>query len=265
MTFPRVIFLDLDGTLLRSDKTLSVKTTDALMEMRKRNALIAFSSARAEEAMTEYIGAIKPDIVISNGGALAKVGDKVICSHKLSASDVRHIIARCFSVSGGKCEITIQTENAHYWNYKEKPDGAYSGSVYNDFSDFSEPAYKVTAEVENESDASAIAGEISSCSVSGFRGEIWRRFAAACATKENAVKEVCKALGIPRDEAMAFGDDENDIGTLKFCGMGVAMQNALPEVKAAAGYVTGYTNDDDGIAEFLRKYFLNDGDYETIS
>lgn len=256
MTFPRVIFLDLDGTLLRSDKTVSAKTAAALSEMRKRGALTAFSSARSEEAMTEYIAVVKPDIVISNGGALAKLGDRVICSHMLPAEDVRHIIERCFSVSDGKCEITIQTENAHYWNYKEKPDGAYSGSVYNDFSDFAEPAYKVTAEVENESDALAIAGEISGCSVSGFRGEIWRRFAAAGADKLNAVKEVCAALGIPCDEAMAFGDDENDIGTLKACGMGVAMNNALPEVKAAAGYVTEYTNDVDGIAEFLRRYYL---------
>ncbi len=260
MIFPSVIFLDLDGTLLRSDKTISQKTINALLDMRKRGALIAFSSARSQEAMTEYIAAIKPDIVISNGGALAlaaKAGDKAICSYMLSADDVRHIIKRCFSVSGGKCEITIQTENAHYWNYKEKPDGAYSGSVFNDFSDFAEPAYKVTAEVENESDALAIAKEITGCSVSGFRGEIWRRFAVEKATKLNAVKMACKALGIAQNEAMAFGDDENDLETLKFCGVGVAMKNALPDVKAAADYITEYSNDEDGIAEFLRKYFLS--------
>ncbi len=265
MTFPRVIFLDLDGTLLRSDKTVSEKTVDALFEMRKRGAFTAFSSARSEEAMSEYIALVKPDIVISNGGALARLEDRVICSHMLSGEDVRHIIKRCFSVSCGRCEITVQTKGTHYWNYKEKPDGAYSGSVYNDFSDFAEPAYKVTAEVENESDAIAIAGEINGCSVSGFRGEIWRRFAAAGADKLNAVKEVCAALGISCDEAMAFGDDENDIGTLSYCGMGIAMKNALLKVKAAARYVTEYTNDEDGIAEFLRRYFLNDGNYETIS
>ena len=54
---------------------------------------------------------------------------------------------------------------------------------------------------------------------------------------------------------IAFGDDFADIGMLKLCGTGIAMGNAIPEVKAAADAVIG-TNDADGIAAYLREYLL---------
>ena len=49
---------------------------------------------------------------------------------------------------------------------------------------------------------------------------------------------------------IAFGDDHNDVGMLKLCGTGVAMGNAIDEVKKAADFVT-LTNDEDGVAAFL--------------
>ena len=52
----------------------------------------------------------------------------------------------------------------------------------------------------------------------------------------------------------AFGDDLADIGSLKMCGTGVAMGNALPEVKEAADITIG-SNDEDGIAEYLEKLY----------
>ena len=54
---------------------------------------------------------------------------------------------------------------------------------------------------------------------------------------------------------MAFGDDLADMGMLKMCGIGVAMENAVDEVKAMADIVIG-TNDEDGIAAFLQERFL---------
>ena len=53
-------------------------------------------------------------------------------------------------------------------------------------------------------------------------------------------------------EIAAFGDDTPDIGMLRLCGLGVAMGNAVPAVKAAADLVIG-TNDEDGIAEWLEE------------
>ena len=54
---------------------------------------------------------------------------------------------------------------------------------------------------------------------------------------------------------MAFGDGENDIEMLQAAGIGIAMENAMEEVKAAADDITA-GNNNDGIAAALRKYFM---------
>ena len=63
---------------------------------------------------------------------------------------------------------------------------------------------------------------------------------------------MCDSCGILPDDIIAFGDDYADIGMLKLAGRGVAMGNAVEEVKAIADVVIG-TNDEDGIAAFLEK------------
>lgn len=249
----KLIVLDLDGTLLNSKKEISAGNLAALKRAREGGALIAFSTARSAGAMREYIAAVQPDILISNGGALVERGGEVLFSRQLSAESVRHIINRCFRLSDSKCEITIETDRGYFWNYKpdcdfsryETPDNVQ----HSDFTDFNYPAYKVTAEVEREEDARKIAAEIPGCGTLSFRGEIWRRFAHIEATKRNALEHICGELQIQPKEILAFGDDRNDLEMLEYC-TGVAMGNALDEVKAAAEFVTD-TNDNDGVAKFL--------------
>jgi hydroxymethylpyrimidine pyrophosphatase-like HAD family hydrolase len=75
------------------------------------------------------------------------------------------------------------------------------------------------------------------------------------ATKFNAVRQLSSLWGIPLSDTVAFGDDFNDIGMIRQCGVGVAMGNAIPEVLAAADAVTD-TNDDDGVARYIDRYIL---------
>lgn len=63
-------------------------------------------------------------------------------------------------------------------------------------------------------------------------------------------------LGIPGEEIMAFGDGTNDRKMLEKVGTGVAMANGVPEVKAAADYITA-SNDEEGVARFIEKYVLD--------
>ena len=62
-----------------------------------------------------------------------------------------------------------------------------------------------------------------------------------------------RELGVPMAEAAAFGDDLADVGMLQACGFGIAVANALPEVKAAADFVTA-SNDEDGVAKWLAEH-----------
>ena len=73
------------------------------------------------------------------------------------------------------------------------------------------------------------------------------------ADKANAAKILAARLGIPREQVLAIGDQRNDIELIAWAGIGVAMGNAVPELKALADWVT-VTNDEDGLAHALAHF-----------
>lgn len=73
--------------------------------------------------------------------------------------------------------------------------------------------------------------------------------------KEKGIRALCEAMGISIDETIAFGDGANDREMLEMAGIGVAMGNALDEVKQSADYITD-TVDNDGLAKALRHFHL---------
>ncbi|MDR0948463.1 MAG: HAD family hydrolase, partial [Lachnospiraceae bacterium] len=75
------------------------------------------------------------------------------------------------------------------------------------------------------------------------------------ATKWNAIRLLAEKWSIDLSKIAAFGDDYNDIEMLQNCGVGVAVTNALDEVKAVANYICG-SNDEDGVARWLEENVL---------
>ena len=73
--------------------------------------------------------------------------------------------------------------------------------------------------------------------------------------REKALLAALNALGISPDDAAAFGDDRNDIGMLRLCGCGVAMGNAIEEVRSAARYIAKDC-DADGVGIWLEEHVL---------
>lgn len=74
--------------------------------------------------------------------------------------------------------------------------------------------------------------------------------------KGAAVTELCARLGVPVENAVAAGDENNDVSMIRAAGIGVAMANAVPAARAAADYVTQRDNNHDGIEEIIRKFLL---------
>ena len=75
--------------------------------------------------------------------------------------------------------------------------------------------------------------------------------------KGDGVKKLASILGIDISDIICVGDERNDISMVTVAGVGVAMANARPELKAVADYVTENDNNHDGIAEVIRKFVLN--------
>jgi hydroxymethylpyrimidine pyrophosphatase-like HAD family hydrolase len=75
------------------------------------------------------------------------------------------------------------------------------------------------------------------------------------ASKGNAVMDLAARLGIAREEVMCIGDNGNDLSMIEAAGCGVAMGNAIPEIKAAADIITS-TNNENGVAEAINNVLL---------
>lgn len=73
-------------------------------------------------------------------------------------------------------------------------------------------------------------------------------------SKVNAVRFISEKLGLKPAEIVTMGDNYNDVEMIQFAGMGVAMGNAPDDIKAKAGYVTD-TNNNDGVRKALEKFF----------
>lgn len=77
----------------------------------------------------------------------------------------------------------------------------------------------------------------------------------ADANKGNSLMILAEKLGLVPEEVMGFGDNDNDLEMIQKAGLGVAMGNAIPEVKEAADYITD-TNDREGVAKAIEKFVL---------
>lgn len=93
-----------------------------------------------------------------------------------------------------------------------------------------------------------------------FKYESWMNFVecavtSAQATKQRALARLCADFQILPERVLAIGDSRNDIPMLRWAGTGVAMGNALPEVREAVRHVTA-TNEDDGVALAIERFAL---------
>lgn len=254
----KILLFDLDGTLLRNNKTLSKHTLEILSKCRECGYLIGISTSRGEQNCLGILREMKPDILISSGGALVRVNEKVICSSSFSVIETKGFIESARKICGMDCEITVDTLDAHYWNYKTNPkeqDKSWGDSIYTDFTDFRCEALKICVEISQPNLAQNLCEHFSELDSQHFSDSDWYKFTKSGITKEKAISAVCKACHADVSEIVAFGDDYADIGMLKICGKGVAMGNAVQEVKDIADDIT-LSNEEDGVDSYLEKWII---------
>ena len=254
----KLLLFDLDGTLLQTDKTISKQTMIELENCRKQGIMIGVSTSRSETNSMEFLAELNPEVVISSAGALVKFNDTYIYKAEFSVEETRDLIKIAREICGAECEITIDTVDGHYWNYKIDPkqqDKSWGDSIYTDFTEFEMPSLKMCVEIFEENAAKILQAKLPECDCVRFSDGYWYKYTKKTATKENSILCMCEVCGITTDDIIAFGDDYADIGMLKLCGIGVAMGNAIDEVKAITDCVIG-DNDHDGIADYLKNNVL---------
>lgn len=252
----RMIVLDLDGTLLRTDKTVSQRTLEALQRCQRQNILVVIATARFWIGAEKYIDLLHPDYEITTDGTMIHHAGQMVYGHGFDLETTNALIQR-IRAKNVDAEITAAVGRKVYWNslHIAESDRLYKAE-YNDYAcPLSESAYKIVADLPERADAELIA-KACGCRLIGYRDESIYSFIPAEAGKVQAIASLAGKLDIAREEIAAFGDDENDVGMLEFCGKGIAVANALPAVKAVADEICG-SNDEDGVAGWLEENVLH--------
>ena len=186
---------------------------------------------------------------------MVNCGGKRICTCGFSVEETRTIIKAIFEVFGSEAILSVDNENGLYSNSKEELGDNFW--TFNDFSDFREMAMKICVQTLDKEKVSKIAASIGEGRVDflPFSDIPWYKLSLKEATKEKAVSALSEKINIPLSKIAAFGDDFNDIGMLKLCGKGIAMENAIEQVKQVADEVC-QSNENDGVARWIEKNIL---------
>lgn len=247
---PKLIVTDLDGTVLKNDKTLSSETIHAFTACHNAGIPIAIATARYIKGAQPFAKALHADYQLLTDGTLVYEGTKLIYSDAMELSTTNAILQElirydCLS------HIAIPTTKGLF-RYPEVP----IGDNYSFFFPINEPfpyeANKMVVELPKPQIAEAIA-QTCHCAQFRYHNENRYTFYSKTAGKLGAIRFLADKLSISLDDVLVFGDDINDIDMIAHCGHGVAMGNALERVKNAADEITD-SNEQNGVAKVLTRY-----------
>lgn len=252
----RIIVTDLDGTLLRSDRSISDYTAGMFSRCREKGIKIVFATARPLRTIKPYLERVRCDALIYHNGAHIIADGKHIGEPRTIPIDAaRRILSSLQHIYPGE-RLSVEIDDVLYANFDASLIWKYTSSVVTDFSDLPDiGADKILVEVkpgiEYETIGSLLTPDVCCRLSEGLIYLIMNKNA----TKLNAVRDLSRYWDINLNQAAAFGDDIIDIEMIKECGTGVAVGNSAEKVLECADYVAD-TNNNDGVAKYIEKYIL---------
>lgn len=264
----KIFFTDLDGTLLTTDKKVSPKTYDTLRRWTSAGHKLVLCSGRALDSVShtkEVLGLNFPGMYLvgCNGGEIYDCSTaKLLLRRALSFEDLDRIMALA-KEQGIYCQTYTDTHILAPVGGEEI--AYYRGRIHT--------PYIITQDFRKEltkEPCKCLAIELKDLDkLEQFRLSALERFGDHLnilysnpnylelfpgeSGKGTAVKWLCEYLQLPMENALAAGDEANDISMIEIAGIGIAMANAKPEVKKAADVVTSLDNDHDGLVSILEK------------
>lgn len=267
----KVIALDMDGTLLNDKKVISEETKKALKMAEDKGVRIVLSTGRPVEGVINYIKELELDksenyVCCNNGSVIYNtVTMEPIVEIGLKGSDAKRVnqIAKqlnllMYAYKDGNC---IACEESPFTDLIS---GMFKLNIKivdfdNDISDEEAIVSLMLVQVKEELDK--VIDKIPSQFFEDYN--IIRSVPELLeimnenACKSNGLKQLGDKLGIDISEFIACGDGLNDLDMIEGVGLGVAMGNAVEEIKEVADYIT-LSNEEDGIKHVIEKFILSD-------
>ena len=259
----RLVAVDLDGTLLNSAKQITATTAAILRSAREAGVRIVLATARPPRSVMPFYSLLDltAPMINYNGALVFEPGSERILLHRPIPAKTARGIADLARRTDPK--VLISAEILDRW-YTDRLDPAYStetGKLYQP--DVVAPIDEwLTGEVtkllllDRPKRLAPLAEAIRAAYPRGVRTvqteDYLLQIMHASVSKAHALRVVAADMAIQREEVMAIGDNANDVGMLRWAGVGVAMANAAPQALAAADHVTDH-HDADGAAKAIAR------------
>ncbi|MGT2934096.1 Cof-type HAD-IIB family hydrolase [Streptococcus catagoni] len=267
----KLIAIDLDGTLLNSQKEIPEENIRAIKEATDKGTKIVVCTGRPSSGTKPYfdqLGLSEDEFLILNNGCstYASQGWRLIHHQELSLSDVAELENRCQNFPG--VYLTLTSENNYYVLSDHVPEivQADGDLVFTKVKAIQLQELSKNAEIVFQA---MYMGEPSAIDQfeKEVRSDLEKDYSLvrsqdyilevmpANVTKASALKKLAEDLNCQADQVMAIGDAPNDLEMLSFAGLGIAMGNASQPIKEMADAVTS-SCDEAGVAQAIRKYVL---------
>ncbi|MBQ7010090.1 MAG: HAD hydrolase family protein [Clostridia bacterium] len=247
----KAIITDLDRTLLHTDKSLSERTVSVLKKCREKGMLIMAASARAIRDIRIYNEVLRFDAVTATNGAVVALPQKTLEFGISRNSGEKNLSA---ILKFPDVFLSIETSNGLYSN-RDIP--VWEPIVYDQFPALPKDVilYKILASSRQRPLYDGIGSVLTDDVYHTIANNELIQIMSNEATKWNGIRHMLAHFGISPNDAVYFGDDNDDVEPIKNCGLGVAVSNAIPSVLAAADRIID-SNDADGVAEFIETDLL---------
>lgn len=260
----KVVFLDLDGTLLDDNKVISEENKEAIKYVREKGGLVCLASGRPMDSTKQFWNIAKPSryMIYSNGAGIYDYYE----NKNIFLTSIEKIFCielYNYSIQNNLCIRFDTTMGRFISDEKYTID---SDRVFYDFENFiNNDILQISLISRKKEDIDNVVNYINKNLKEDIKieqifttGKDDEYFAVNIvnpdASKGSAINKLCKFLKVDINDVIALGDGTNDISMLKMVGLGVAMGNARPEVKEVAKEVTT-TNNDSGVAKVLMSKF----------
>jgi hypothetical protein len=262
-----LVAIDLDGTLLRSDRSVGLRSAEAITKVTDLGVKVVVSTGRSPRGAKHVYQALGLNtLMVAHNGALVVDPDKrwAIVQHLTLAGQVAYRAMRVARRVMPRLAVGVELLNRCFTDkvgsrLEREPTLVYRPRVTQHLeSVLNQPITKLLFVGEPH-----VLGGVQMALVDQLPGELsfalshphLLQVVAPHANKAVGLECVCHYYNVPRHRTMAIGDAPNDLPMINWAGLGIAVQNGWEDVRTAAAFVVA-SNNDEGVAEAIYRYVL---------
>lgn len=267
----KILFTDLDATLLKNDKTVSEKNRAAIQKLLDAGHLFVIATGRPVKSSFEVaksLGLTMPGcyMIAYNGAVVYDCAkESVLIERTLSMEHVKYLFQEAekygLHIQTYADEVVLTQSYDKELQYYVKQNGMSYRIAEDVFSVLEkEPCKTILISLDEKEKMIRFQEEHreweeGKCN-SFFSCEEYLEYCPLNTDKGSGIRALCDFLHIDITNAYAVGDERNDIPMIKAAGVGIAVKNGVEEAKMAADYITENDNEHDAIAEVIEKLIL---------